>query len=150
MDRNRNESRVCKDSKKQDFANKHIRPKVIRELAHIHITGDGKKFVNEEDAKNHQETIMALHEKANELTKEQKKEKVLRFVQYGNYQDVLEWILNHIDVFDEITYAMRDWNDNIFSEEYDMQGESFWDNIDNDFADYNSTILNERSVLNED
>ena len=93
---------------------------------------------------------MALHKKANELTKEQKKEKVLRFVQYGNYHDVLEWMLDHIDIWDEMAYAMRDWNNNIFSEEYDMQDESFWDNIDNDFAGYESTVLNERTVLNED
>ena len=73
---------------------------------------------------------MALHEEATKLTKEQKKEKVLKFIQYGKYHDVLEWILNHIDVFDEMAYAMRDWSDDIFSEEYDMQDESFWDNID--------------------
>ena len=93
---------------------------------------------------------MALHEKANELTKEQKKEKVLRFVQYGRYNAIREWILDHMDIFDEMNYRMREWDDDIFSEEYDMQDESFWDNIDNDFADYESTILNERSVLNED
>ena len=55
-----------------------------------------------------------------------------------------------MDIFDEMNYRMREWDDDIFSEEYDMQDESFWDNIDNDFADYESTILNERSVLNED
>ena len=55
MDRDRNEPRVCKDSETEDFANRHIRPKVIRELAHIFITGDGKKFTNEKEAKNHHE-----------------------------------------------------------------------------------------------
>lgn len=72
---------------------------------------------------------MALHKKANELTKEQKKEKVDRFVQYGDYHDVLEWILEHIDIWDEMAYSMRDWDDDIYAEEYDMQDESFWENI---------------------
>jgi hypothetical protein len=143
MDRNRNESRVCKDSETKDFADRHIRPKVIRELAHIFITGDGKKFTNEEEAKNHQKAIVALHKKANELTKEQKKEKINRFLQYGNYHDVLEWILEHIDVFDEMGYAMRDWDDDIYAEEYDMQDESFWDNIDNNYAFPNEESINE-------
>ena len=109
----------------------------------MHITGDGKKFINEKEAKDHQEAIMALHEKANELTKEQKKEKVNRFLQYGNYHDVLEWILEHIDVFDEMAYAMRDWNDDIYAEEYDMQDKSFWDNIDNNYAFPNEESINE-------
>ena len=86
---------------------------------------------------------MALHKKANELTKEQKKEKVNRFLQYGKYNDVLEWILEHIDVFDEMAYAMRDWDDDIYAEEYDMQDESFWDNIDNNYAFPNEESINE-------
>ena len=73
---------------------------------------------------------MALHEKADELTKEQKKEKVIRFVQYGHYDNVLEWILDHIDVFDEMAYAMNDWDDDIYAEEYDMVDKSFWEDID--------------------
>ena len=115
--------------REKNLENEHIRPKVIREIGYMYIAGDGKKFIDEEEAENYQKTIMALHEKAPELTKEQKKEKILRFVQLGKYDDVLEWILNHIDIFDEMTYAMSDWNDDTFAEEYDMLDKSFWENV---------------------
>ena len=116
----------------KNLKDNHIRPKIISEIGYFYIAGDGKKFIDEEEAKNHQETIMALHKKANELTKKQKKEKVDRFLQYGNHHDVLEWILDHIDIFDEMAYSMRDWDDNIYAEEYDMMDKSFWENIDED------------------
>ena len=45
---------------------------------------------------------------------------------------MLEWILDHIDVFDEMAYIMRDWDDDIFSEEYDMLDDYIWENINED------------------
>ena len=42
----------------ENKTDKYIRPKIIRELSHINITGDGKKFIEEEEANNHQKEIM--------------------------------------------------------------------------------------------
>ena len=50
--------------REKNLENEHIRPKVIREIGYMYIAGDGKKFIDEEEAENYQKTIMALHEKA--------------------------------------------------------------------------------------
>ena len=34
----------------KSLENEHIRPKVIREIGYMYIAGDGKKFVDEEEA----------------------------------------------------------------------------------------------------
>ena len=103
----------------KSLENEHIRPKVIREIGYMYIAGDGKKFVDEEEAENYQKTIMALHEKANELTKEQKKEKVIHWLKNGPHDEVLDWISKCMDIFDEMYYRMQDWSDEIYVEEYD-------------------------------
>ena len=85
MDRNRDESRICKDSEEEDSAVKHFRPTIIGEIGHIFITGDGKKFINEKEAKTHQEKIMEVFKEANKLTNKQKKKKVIDFLQINVY-----------------------------------------------------------------
>ena len=119
MDRDRNESRICENSKEKNISVKYIRPAVISELAPVYIAGDGKTFIDEQEAKNYQETIMVLHEEDIKLTNEQKKEKVKEFLEKGNYNDVLDWISKYMDIFDEMNYRMNDWDDDIFGEEYD-------------------------------
>ena len=121
MDRDRDESRVCEDSKKKNFTTKHLRPTVISELAPIYIAGDGEIFINEEKAKNYQEKIMALHEKATKPTIEQVKKRVTNFLANGDTCDVTTWILEQpdLDIYNIMYQNIIDWSKERYRDEYD-------------------------------
>ena len=120
VDRDRDESRVCKDSEKEDSPTKYIRPTVISELAPVFIAGDGKIFLHEKEAKTYQEKIMEVFKEDTKLTDKQKKKKVINFLNEGNDDKVLSWVEIHIDIFEEMWHRMNEWDDVTYKEEYDI------------------------------
>ena len=62
---------------------------------------------------------MEIFKEANKLTDKQKKRKVIDFLNNGDNDKVLSWVENCIDIYEEMNYRMREWDDNIYGEEYD-------------------------------